>query len=277
MVRRFLYSLAFIFFCSSGYCLNGPDGETLVPTLNPFTGNLQLITEISTNTIIPGTGITITTAPGSITINTNVGGGPGLASTQTWTGINTFGNNIISSQTVTSENVSFSTITNLTAGVINSTNPIQTGGFNLGESYYTNFTFGQWAPTSVSQPIGLTGNAITLSSSGTYQLSGYCRVDIVGANTYMASATTYTFNLAETVNFKTNITNASWSACPGASPSNQYGSYLYTYWTPFIPFAIYTTTTTSDVIKMQASYSGGGPSGGGIFVMTGWIGALRVK
>ena len=77
--------------------------------------------------------------------------------------------------------------------------------------------------------------------------------------------------------FKTNITNASWSACPGASPSNQYGSYLYTYWTPFIPFAIYTTTTTSDVIKMQASYSGGGPSGGGIFVMTGWIGALRVK
>lgn len=75
MVRRFLYSLAFIFFCSSGYCLNGPDGETLVPTLNPFTGNLQLITEISTNTIIPGTGITITTAPGSITINTNGGGG----------------------------------------------------------------------------------------------------------------------------------------------------------------------------------------------------------
>lgn len=72
-LRTFRKSVLLVFLCSPAFC------EITKTVLNPFTGKYDFITAITTNTLIPGIGTTITCTNGSCTINA-VGGSGGVSS-----------------------------------------------------------------------------------------------------------------------------------------------------------------------------------------------------
>jgi len=73
-----------LFLALVALALAGPAvAEPTKTVFNPFTGKLDYITRIDTNTIIPGTGITATSTNGTITINSTGGGGGGASTLET--------------------------------------------------------------------------------------------------------------------------------------------------------------------------------------------------